>query len=134
MSTQVDYLHVCDYAFPAHGGKPCIIGIFDNITGSQFPLTHPMMSIAVQMRGASHATIQVRIELARPNGEVIAKLEGQTPASPEGGAFINLNLMNTSFPEPGRYTVKVMSGGETLATRSIRVRKLPAPATPALAH
>ena len=133
MTTQVEYLHVCDFAFPAQGGKPCIIGIFERIAGPQFPLTHAVMCIAVQLRDVPHGTIQVGIELGRPNGDVIAKINGEAPASSDGGAFINLNLVNTTFPEPGRYTVKVTSHNQTLAVRSIQVMRLQVQ-TPAIAH
>src|SRR5262245_33197227 len=114
MSTQVDYLHICDYAFPAQGGKPCIIGIFENITGAQFPLTHAKMCIAVQLRDTPHRPIQFTIEIGRPNGDVITSAQGETTAGPEGGAFVNANIIGATFPEPGRYTVKVISQGQTL--------------------
>ncbi len=44
---EVDYMHICDYAFPAQGGKACIIGIFDRIHATSFPTVHPQMSVAI---------------------------------------------------------------------------------------
>jgi hypothetical protein len=48
---EVEYLHVCDHAFPGENGKPCTIGIFDVLGAADFPVKHPHMAIAVQIRG-----------------------------------------------------------------------------------
>jgi hypothetical protein len=128
---EVEYMHICDYAFRAEGGKACIIGIFDVIGAPSFPVTHPHMVIAIQLRGSAHETVPIKIELGRPNGDVVAGLDGQVGVGGDGGAFINFNLLTTTFPEPGRYTVKVSSGDRHLATQSIHVRKAQASAGPA---
>jgi hypothetical protein len=124
---EVEYMHVCDYAFPAEGGKPCIIGIFDRIQAPTFPVAHPFMSIAIQLRGTAHEMIPIKVELGRPNGEVIVGMEGQVAAGDGGGAFINFNLVNTQFAEAGRYTVKVSSSGRPLASHTLHLVKAQAP-------
>jgi hypothetical protein len=131
----VEYMHVCDYAFSAQGGKPSVIGIFETIQGGSFPITHPHMCIAVQLRAQPHARVPVVVELAKPNGEVLGRIDGEVPASSEGGCFIHLTMVNMVFPEAGRYAVKVSSEGRPLASQSIRVQKMkvtaPTPAQPA---
>ena len=119
----VEYMHICDYAFPAEGGKPCIIGIFDRITAQSFPAGHPFMSVAIQLRGTAHEMVPIKIELGRPNGDVIVGMEGQVAVSDTGAAFINFNIVNTQFPEAGRYVVKVSSAGKTLASHSLHLVK-----------
>jgi len=120
---EVEYLHLCDYAFPGEGGKPCIIGIFESILGQQFPLTHQQMYIAVQFKGTPHERFSLRLELGRPNGDVLAGMDvpQQLYLSEHGTAFVNAALNNVVFPEHGRYTVKVISGGRTLHTRSVQL-------------
>lgn len=118
----VEYMHICDYAFQAQGGKPSIVGIFDNINAGQFPAAHPLMCIAIQFVGPAHSPAKVRVELGRPNGDVIAGIDADIAMSAEGQAFVNLNLMGVQFPEAGRYTVKVSSQGQTLASKSLLLK------------
>ena len=127
---EVEYMHVCDYAFNAEGNKPSMIGVFDRISAGAFPTHHPYMAVAIQFRGQQHEMIPVKVELGRPNGEVLAKVESQVVAGPEGGAFLVLNMVAVQFPEPGRYTVRVSSAGLTLATHSVRVQKIQAQQAP----
>lgn len=123
----VEYMHICDYAFPAQGGKPCIIGIFEIIWAAAFPATHPRMSIAIQLRGTPHEVIPFVIELGRPNGDVLSRVEGQVPASEDGGAFIGGEMINLLFAEAGRYTIKVSSAGQVLTTQSLHLKKIKSP-------
>lgn len=133
---EVEYMHFCDYAFPGENGKPCIIGIFDTIGGPSFPVQHAQLYIAVQLRGAPHEKAPVKIELGRPNGEVLGALELPGVAmSPDGGAFIQAALQGQVFPEVGRYVLKVISGTRTLQSKSLQLRKIQAgPPPPQTAH
>lgn len=133
---EVEYLHLCDYAFLADGGKPCVIGIFDTIAGPNFPLTHPQMAIAFKVQGTPHAVVPITIELTLPNGETMMSVNGQVALSSEGAAFIDFKLHNIQFPEPGRYAVRVLSNGRALGTQTLRLEKIsvqmpPAPMPPA---
>ena len=107
---EVEFMHLCDYAFQAEGGKACIIGIFDGIGAHVFPATHMLMTIAVKFQGQAHEIAPVKIEVVRPNNETLAAVEGQIGLGPDGGAFIDFKLMNLQFPEPGRYSVRVTLG------------------------
>ena len=131
---EVEYIHVCDYAFQAEGGKACIIGIFSQINAAEFPATHPHMVIAVQLRGQPHEVIPVRIAIERPDGEELLAADGQVSAGADGGAFINFNLLSIQFPEPGRYTVKVLSAERPLATLSFHARRIQQVEPPAVTH
>jgi hypothetical protein len=51
-------------------------------------------------------------------------MEGQVPVSDGGGAFINFNLINTQFPEPGRYVVRVSSAGRILVSHTLTLAKI----------
>lgn len=119
----VEYMHICDYAFSAEGGKPCIIGIFDQIRAASFPATQAYMVAAIRLTGTPHESGDVRVELGRPNGDTLAGLSGHVTITAEGYANLNCNFVTIQFPSEGRYTFKVSSGGKTLATTSIRVQK-----------
>ena len=124
---EMEYMHVCDYAFFAHGGKPCLIGIFDRINALAFPIHYPFMAVTIQLRGNPHEVVPLKMELGRPNGDVLMKLEGQAVVEGDGSAFSAFNLVNAQFPDAGRYTVKVSTGGRTLATHSLHVQRVQNP-------
>jgi hypothetical protein len=124
---EVEYMHICDYAFPGENGKPCVIGIFDWIAGHQFPVTHNQLFIAIQFRGAPNESIRdVRIEIGRPNGDVLATIPGppELRTSQDGGAFMNAGVNGLTFPEHGRYTIKAIAGGRALHTKSLQLKRI----------
>jgi hypothetical protein len=123
---EIEYFHICDSAFMAEGGKHCIIGIFDNINANAFPATHPTLTLAIRLRGHAHEVVPLKIELARPNGEALgAPVQASVTVDAGGSAFINMNVVGTQFPEPGRYTFTISSGGRTLASHSLALQKMP---------
>jgi hypothetical protein len=130
----IEYLHICDYAFPAEGGKPCVIGIFDVIHATTFPAMHPHMAIALRLRGHADEVVPVKIELARPNGDVLTTLESDVTVGQDGSSFIAMNMINMQFPDPGRYIFKVTSAGHTLISHSLQLHlqkmQTPPPAGP----
>lgn len=129
---EVDYMHICDHAFRTDSGKACIIGIFTHIFASSFPATHPQMVLAIQFQGTPHEVFAPKIEIGRPNGDVLGKMDGQNlTCDPEGGAFLVATMVGTPFPEPGRYTVKILAAGRPLATQSFQVRQMTAGQAPA---
>jgi hypothetical protein len=124
---EVEYLHVCDSAFMAEGGKHCIIGIFDAIHSAAFPAVHPVMTVAFRVRGQASEIVSLRIELARPNGEVLGATPLEITIDQQGSAFVNMNMVGTQFPEPGRYAVKVSAAGRTLVSHPLHLHRMQAP-------
>jgi hypothetical protein len=119
----VEYLHVCDSAFMAEGGKHCIIGIFDVIYSTAFPANHASMTVAMKIQGTAHEPLSLRVELARPNGEVLAAIPVNVSLDLKGGAVVNLTMVATQFPEAGRYIVKVLASGQTLVSHSLHLQQ-----------
>ena len=124
---EVDYMHICDYAFPAQGGKPCIIGILDRITVTSFPTVHPQMSVAIQLRGQQGEACQLKVELVKPDGDILATLNAQVVISVGGGAFVHLHMMQINFPTPGDYTFRVSADDRLLVTQTLLLRRRDAP-------
>ncbi len=123
----VEYLHLCDYAFSDQGNKPCIIGIFDQINAVNYPAVHPMMAVAMRLRGAAHETVDLKIELVRPAGGVLATMQGNVVIDGAGSAFMQVNMASLAFPEPGTYTLKVSAGGKALTAHSLKLSKMQPP-------
>ena len=129
---EVEYMHICDYAFSGEGGKACVIGIFDQLHASDFPTKHPQLWVAVQLQGTPNEVIRgVRIEVRRPNGDVIAALDPPPlTAGSSGRTNLNVAMQGLVFPEQGRYTFKVTLAGRVLSTTSLQVRRIQQGATP----
>jgi hypothetical protein len=119
----VEYMHICDYAFTAEGGKACIIGIFDRLRAPTFPATPPRMGLAIKFQGQPHEVTSARIEIGRPNGDVLNFYEIRVTGGEDGGAFIAFTISNLTFPTADRYTIRVLSAGRVLATQSLRVQQ-----------
>jgi hypothetical protein len=125
-TTSIEYMHICDYAFQANG-KHSMIGVFERINSFNFPAAHPYMAVAIKLRDQAHRKFQVSVMVAKPNGDKIAELQAEIATTDDGSAYMDVNLINLQFPEPGRYLVKVLSAGETLISQSLVVAKMAAP-------
>ena len=124
---EVDYMHICDYAFPAQGGKACIIGIFDRIHVTSFPTLHPQMSVAIHLLGRQGEACQLKVELVKPDGGILATLNAQVTFSVAGTAFVHLQMLAIKFPTPGDYTFRVSANDRLLVTQTLLLRRRDAP-------
>ncbi len=118
---QIEYMHVCDYAFPV-GDKPSFVGIFTQITPPSFPYPHPFMSIGIQLRGNPLENFSMRVSITGPEGQVVVNAGGTGALGQEGRAFVVMNFVGTTFPQRGPYAVAVSSGEQLLATEEISLR------------
>ncbi len=123
----VEYMHICYYAFPAQGGKACIIGIFDRIHATSFPTVHPQMSVAIHLRGQRGEACELKVELIKPDGDVLATLNAQVAVSSAGSVFVHLHMLSVKFPVPGDYTFRVSADDRLLVTQTLFLRRLDAP-------
>ena len=102
-----DWAILCDYAFLDAGGKMCIIGIFERIYAQTVPAIHPQAVIVAKLRGAPGEEVQLRVEIRRPNGLSLMRLDGTAKMSVEGGAGIQLRLAGLNLPDMGTYECSV---------------------------
>jgi len=129
-SAHVEYLHVCDYAFVSGNGKTAIIGIFDRIYASTFPVMHPVMYLAVQVRSQPNQVVSLRVVIESQSGEKVIDLPEQSlMAAPDGGIALHAQLLGVVFNRAGRYSVSVISRGEVLATKTLELAKTAAAKT-----
>ena len=120
-SVQVEYMHICDYAFPAQGGKPCIIGIFDRITASKFPNVHPVMTVAAQLRGQQGHKLAVQISMVDPKNKPLFTVNAGLSFGQNGAAFLHFQMVQLGFPMSGNYTVNIISEGMALASQTLKL-------------
>lgn len=103
---------LCDYTFRDQAGKVCLIGIFTRIWTKNVPATHHQAAIVVHFVGEPNEEIDFRIEIVRPTGGLIGKLEGKGRLSPDGTADINQNIGMLPIPDFGTYAVQVFVSNE----------------------
>lgn len=120
---ECEWAMLCDYAFLDAGGKMCLIGIFDNIFAKKVPATHAQACLVVQIRGKAKEPIAVRIEIVRPTGATLQRIDASGEISDEGGAAINLRLMGLNLPDFGTYDCAVFVNDELSYTAKFSVLK-----------
>jgi hypothetical protein len=111
---------LADAANIAPVGKLNVLGIFDTITATTFPSTHPAMALAIRLRidfedgEREHGLV---VELCDEDGKVYLKGQAtvKLPRIPPGEfAHINqiLNFSQATFTKPGQYHFRLLWDGE----------------------
>jgi len=122
---ECDWAVLCDYAFLDSGGKMCLIGIFDRIFAKTVPAIHPHAALAIQLRGDPNEPASVRIEIIRPTGASLARVEGSGVMSVQGGAGLQLNLSPLQLPDYGAYDCNVVVNDQRSYTAKFTVQPVP---------
>ncbi len=103
-------------------GKHTILGIFSNIRGRQFPLTHPFMvwflTISDVPAGDHKIKISMGIDATNPQPLLERPFQSQGPLQ-----RINLinEIRNLSFPQAGEYHLIIEINEEPILATSITV-------------
>jgi hypothetical protein len=115
---------LCDAANVSREGKLNILGEFDSIHASSFPLTYPTMVLVVRME--AHPTEQgdhrLKLQLIDADGQdVVPPLEGEFttgrppfPGVPARTAPIILQMHGVRFDHPGHYSFELLVDGHHL--------------------
>ena len=114
---EVSILLLADYANVEQGGKINVMGIFDRITASQYPVRHPSMYLVAKLNpelGETGQERQVTIKLIDEDGADVAVLLQQTVTVQKGHEgqrpefrFI-MEMRDVVFPRPGTYLFVVL--------------------------
>lgn len=106
---------LADEANVSQEGKLNVLGIFDRIAGTAFPLVHPRMVLVFRLQ-TEYAdvgrTFPVRVKLTDEDGDVLFEANGEINAPPVApGDFATANqllaLVGVELSAPGRYTFAV---------------------------
>jgi hypothetical protein len=128
-------LKFCDYAGRMDGGKGCLIGMFDTIGGSQYPLIHPTFFICVEFEFdpfEAGSVSRIKLVLMDEDGHEMMGIEGEfsVPKSVDGRPatmFETFRVDGMTFPKPGNYRLDVLHNGEPIADARLTLVQGPSP-------
>ncbi len=107
-----DWAILCDYAFLDEKRKTCMIGVFDRIFAPAVPATHHQASLAIKLVGEPKEKVEIKIDIVRPNGAVLATLQGGGELSDAGTTEITLGLAALPLPDFGIYSFNIFIATE----------------------
>jgi uncharacterized protein DUF6941 len=110
------WAHLCDYAFKDAAGKTCLIGIFDRINARAVPVVHPQASVALKVAGEAGERLAMKIEIVRPGGTNLSKVEAEIGLGTDGEGEVQFNMVAMPLPDFGRYQINLHLGDELAHT------------------
>ena len=120
-----DWAVLCDYAFLDVNRKLCLIGIFDRILAAAVPATQHQAALALKLVGEPKEQVQLRLEVVRPTGEVLARVEGGGELSEAGTAELHMGMAGLPLPDFGIYAFNLYIANELVRTIGVTVTRPP---------
>jgi hypothetical protein len=113
----------CDAAHIDPGsGKHTILGIFSNIKGHRFPLTHPLMVWFLTITDCTPGTHKMRISMGLDPRGMKPLLERSFEShSPLHRINLINEIRNLTFPEPAEYALLIEIDDEPLLATNLTV-------------
>jgi hypothetical protein len=125
-----EWVILCDYAFRDEGRKTCIIGIFDRVFTRGVPSSHPQVALVMRLHGDAGERVPVRVEIARPTGAGLAKLQADVDLGQPGRSDVHMNFVGLPLPDFGTYSINVYFADELVRTALFVVATPPSSAAP----
>ena len=116
----VEWAMMCDYAFKDSGNKSCLIGIFDRIFSQGVPTALNRASLALKVSGEPKEKAQIKIEIVRPTGGVLATIQADVELGDNGAAEVHAAIQGMPLPDWGIYGFNIYVG-EALSEKGITV-------------
>jgi hypothetical protein len=125
---KLNYALLCDQAFLSIDRKVNIIGVFETINASAFPVNHPKFTLVGSMEPSKNQFKMAVDIVADKNGESILKEPQERAVTlPERERTTHFNfivdVINTTFTEMGNYKVKVLIDEKVVAELPLSVSK-----------
>ena len=120
-----DWAVLCDYAFLDAGRKTCLIGVFDRIFAPAVPTNHHQAALALKLVGEPKEKVQLRVEIVRPTGEILRKIDAEAELGDAGTLEIQLGLPGLPLPDFGIYAFNIYMANELARTVGITVARPP---------
>jgi len=125
-------LVLCDTIIrEAQTNKLSLIGTFNGIFASNFPCTHPSLSVYIAItEGRGRVPCKLRMT-SLENNQMVFELPGQIEfGGPTSVGELVFQLQQIQFTTPGVYAIEFWADGELLGSRKVSAQKVEArPAT-----
>ncbi len=119
---------LADAANISREGKLNILGAFDRIYGSKFPLTWPRMVLVTRFEASAAeygSEKSLEIVTLDADGKRLGSASGKMKiGTGQSGRQIKINHvlpMGMTFPTPGQYSIEILVNGEPKATVPLEV-------------
>lgn len=117
------YALLCDSAFLSIDRKVNIIGVFETINASNFPVNHPKFVLVGSMV-PSKKEFKMAVEIGKTDGKsILNQAQEREVKLPEGADNKNFNfiveIVNTVFPEMGVYNVNLLIDGKVVSSQKL---------------
>jgi hypothetical protein len=122
---KLNFIHICDTAFPSMDGKLNIIGIFENILAVNFPAVHARLTIVFNV-SASLNKHDFKLRLTDSNSrDIVPMIEGTFELNPGQRNFGFIGAVsNVRFEKEGQYSAIVEIDGKQVGITKFGVNKL----------
>ena len=127
-SMDVAFALLADAANVSREGKLNVLGAFDRIYGSSFPLTWPRMVLVMRFEAsAAEFGTEKAIDIVTldADGKKLGTATGKmTLPTGQAGRQLKINHvlpMTVTFPGPGQYSIEILVNGEPKATVPLEV-------------
>jgi hypothetical protein len=125
---EIAFALLADAANVSREGKLNVLGAFDRIYGTKFPLTWPRMVLVTRFEASAAeygAEKTLEIVTMDADGKQLGKATGKMKIR-EGqpGRLMRINHvlpMAMTFPGPGQYSIEILVNGEPKATVPLEV-------------
>ena len=124
-------LFFCHRAGSDDSGQLEIRGIFDELRAPSFPARQPRMRLAglVSWNEGERGRVPFLIELLDPGDKAVFTIQGFSEVEESPGSAapprtqLNLPLEDVTFPEPGRYRIRIDVDGNQVFGPSLYLGK-----------
>lgn len=127
---EVDLALLADAATIDGSGKLNILGVFDRVSATQFPVRHPRLVLILRFAAGLQEVgkHQVEIVMRDPDGAEVMRLDGEMKLSPGPGSMTEgvrvphlLHMDGLVFKRGGRYGFDVRVDGQHHVTIPLMV-------------
>ena len=119
-------LVLCDTIIrEAQTNKLSLIGTFNGVFASNFPCTHPTLSVYIAItEGRGKVPCKLRMTCLSTD-KVVFELPGQIEfGGPTSVGELVFQLQQIRFEQPGVYAIEFWADGELLGSRKLNAQKL----------
>jgi len=120
-----DWAIVCDHAFFDEDRKMCMVGVFDRIFARAVPATHLQAFLVLKLVGEPKEKAKVRVDIIRPYGDVLGKIEGTSELGDDGTSQLKLGIRGLPLPDFGIYAFNIYIADELDKTIGVTVTRIP---------